>query len=579
MFKLLSFFSTRIDKKFFIYLISLVFLVNILDALSLSLFIPILDKFQENTTEGNSLILFLTKIIHMLGFKDTLKTFLLLLSIIFFVKTIFSFLVRYLAAKQASKIQHDLRMKMMEGYMHSTIDFINRHKQGFLLASINEYINRTSNIYFLSIQIIAHLFTVLVIFSFLAYVSWELTIISTLLGLCIIPLLKFVGKKTYFFGEIYSQNFEKSTHTSHEMLQAKKQITAMRMQPDVLAKFKNISQNVYKSWLWMVFFSNSPAQFVQPIAVIVLSLVILFGASYGLSMALTGAFVMAFIRLIPPFQSSLAMINDIKAAIPSYERIERLMKESMMNREIGGTLDYNGIRKYISFKKISFSFNDNVILKNTSFTINKGEMVAFLGESGSGKTTLIDIILGIRQPDSGEVIIDGNSLVDLNIDQFRKKIAYVPQETILFNDTFYNNLTIGLNDYIDYKEVESICKMVGAWSFINKRENKLDSQIGDLGVNLSGGQRQRLALARALLRNPELLILDEATSALDKESEILIKNALSNIRSVREISIIIIAHRYTTIRDADMIFQLSGNKISKLGPGNKSNLGDIKLSN
>ena len=236
MFRLLSFFSTRIDKKFFIYLISLVFLVNILDALSLSLFIPILDKFQENTTEGNSLILFLTKIIHVLGFKDTLKTFLLLLSIIFFIKTIFSFLVRYLAAKQASKIQHDLRMKMMEGYMHSTIDFINRHKQGFLLASINEYINRTSNIYFLSIQIIAHLFTVLVIFSFLAYVSWELTIISTLLGLCIIPLLKFVGKKTYFFGEIYSQNFEKSTHTSHEMLQAKKQITAMRMQPDVLAK-------------------------------------------------------------------------------------------------------------------------------------------------------------------------------------------------------------------------------------------------------------------------------------------------------------------------------------------------------
>jgi len=560
-----NFFSKKINKKSFVKLVFIMLIVNLLDLISLSLFIPIIEIFQNGDNANSAIALFLSDVVLYIGFEPTLAVLLIMICVVFIVKAIFSFLLRFISVKQASLLQHKLRINLMNGYTFSKIDFIHSHKQGVLLSTIGEHINRTSNVYFLFCQIVVQTLTVVAVLVFLYVISWELTLVSIFLSLLLIPVLKWVGKKTYVYGKEYAQNFENSTHVAHEIIQAKKQISAMHLQPEVNKKFSLISDKVRQTWLWMAFFSNSPTHFVQPFAVIVLSCIILMAYTVGLTTALTGAFVMAFIRLLPALQSALTMSNDIKSALPSIQRVDNMLSESNKSIEHGGNSTFFGIIKDISFDNVSFNYESEKVLNRINLTIKKGEIIAIIGESGSGKTTLVDILIGLRRPSSGSVMIDNKSISEINLKQYREKISYVPQETILFNDTIYNNLVMGVKNNVSRDKVELVCRMVGAWEFVNNKKNGLDVRIGDLGYSLSGGQRQRLAIVRALLRDPDLLILDEATSALDSDTEKIIKNSISSIRKNTDITIVIVAHRYTTIEIADKIYKLSNNSIQDLG--------------
>jgi ABC-type multidrug transport system fused ATPase/permease subunit len=570
--EIFTFFNKKIDKKSFVKLIFVMFIVNLLDVLSLSLFIPIIEIFQNDVNSNSAIASFLSSIIINLGFEPGLPIFLAIISIVFIVKAFFAFLLRYMSVYQASLLQHELRMSLIHGYTFSNIDFIHGHKQGVLLSTIGEHVNRTSNVYFLFSQILVQVLTVAVVLVFLYVISWELTLVSISFSLLLVPILKWVGKKTYVYGKKHAQNFENLTHSSYEILQAKKQISAMHLQPEVTEKFNLISNKVRQSWLWMAFFSNSPAHFVQPFAVIILSIIILLASTFNLTIALTGAFIMAYIRLLPSLQSALAISNDIRSAIPSIQRVASILSESNKSIEYQGISNFFGIKKSIIFKNISFNYESEKVLNCVNLTIRKGEMIAIVGESGSGKTTLVDILIGLRRTSSGSLLIDNTDINKINLKEYRERIAYVPQDTILFNDTIYNNLIMGVRHDVDRDKVESVCRLIGAWGFISKKNNGLDSKIGDLGSSLSGGQKQRLALVRALLREPDLLILDEATSSLDSDTENIIKEAIFTIRQNTDITIVIIAHRYTTIENADRIYRLSNGSIQNLGRWSKASL-------
>jgi ABC-type multidrug transport system fused ATPase/permease subunit len=195
-------------------------------------------------------------------------------------------------------------------------------------------------------------------------------------------------------------------------------------------------------------------------------------------------------------------------------------------------------------------------------TIKKGAMTAIVGESGSGKSTLIDLLIGFYRPDKGEILADKKPLQELDIYSFRRHIGYVPQDTILFNDTVINNL-LWSNEKATEKEIVEVCKLANADEFIVNLSDGYDTVVGERGVKLSGGERQRIALARALLRKPELLILDEATSALDSRSELLIKSAIENI--AHKTTLVVIAHRLPTIINADSIYVLQDGCIIEQG--------------
>jgi len=564
-----TFYVEKINKFDFTKLVFVMLIVNFLDLISLSLFIPVIESFQgANFTSDFALIL--SDILLSIGLEPTLLVFLLVICVVFIVKAIFAFWLRYMGAYQASRLQHEIRTNLMKGYTFSKIKFIQNYRQGLLLSVIGEHTNRTSNAYFLFSQIVVQTLTLLVVLVFLFIVSWELTIISVILSFLLIPILRWVGKKTYQNGKEYARNFEDSTHLAHEIIQSKKQISAMYIQPEVNRKFSSISNNVRQTWLWMAFFSNSPAHFVQPFAVIILSLIVLIASIQDMATALAGAFVMAYIRLLPALQSILTMLNDIRAALPSIQRVDDMLRSSIRSAERNSGSNFSTFEGKIKLENISFSHGNEKVLSRISLTIKKGEMVAIIGDSGSGKTTLLDILMGLRSPSSGKISVDGKNLKSISLREYRQKLAYVPQETILFNGTIYDNLTMGLESSISRKKVEEVCRMVGAWDFISKKRGGLDESIGDLGSGLSGGQRQRLAIVKALLREPDLLILDEATSALDGEAEYVVRNAISSIKKDTNLTVVVVTHRYAMIEDANAIHMLSNGLIQDLGEWSKA---------
>jgi ATP-binding cassette subfamily B protein len=238
-----------------------------------------------------------------------------------------------------------------------------------------------------------------------------------------------------------------------------------------------------------------------------------------------------------------------------------------------GSLVFNRIDDGIEYKGVSFSYpGHNPVLNDINITIKKGKVTAIVGESGSGKSTLIDLLIGFYEPDKGEILADKKPLQEFDIYSFRHHIGYVPQDTVLFNDTVKSNL-LWSNKKATEKEIIEVCKLANADEFIMNLSDGYDTVVGERGVRLSGGERQRIALARALLRKPELLILDEATSALDSHSELLIKSAIEKI--AHKTTLVVIAHRLSTIVNADLIYVLQKGRI--IEQGNYHNL--IKSGN
>jgi ATP-binding cassette subfamily B protein len=248
---------------------------------------------------------------------------------------------------------------------------------------------------------------------------------------------------------------------------------------------------------------------------------------------------------------------------PSYEQVDNMNRLACENIQKTGSFTFNRIVDGFEYKGVSFSYpGHNPVLNDINITIKKGKVTAIVGDSGSGKSTLIDLLIGFYEPDKGVILADKKPLQELDIYSFRRHIGYVPQDTILFNDTVKNNL-LWSNEKATEMEIIEVCKLANAHEFIMDLSDGYDTVVGERGVRLSGGERQRIALARALLRKPELLILDEATSALDSHSEMLIKSAIENI--AHKTTLVVIAHRLSTIVNADYIYVLQKGRIIEHG--------------
>jgi ATP-binding cassette subfamily B protein len=248
---------------------------------------------------------------------------------------------------------------------------------------------------------------------------------------------------------------------------------------------------------------------------------------------------------------------------PSYEQVAYMNRLACENIQKTGNSIFNRIVDGFEYKGVSFSYpGHNPVLNDINMTIKKGKVTAIVGESGSGKSTLIDLLIGFYEPDKGVILADKKPLQEFDIYSFRRRIGYVPQDTILLNDTVKNNL-LWSNEEATEDEIIEVCRLANAHEFIINLSDEYDTVVGERGVRLSGGERQRIALARALLRKPELLILDEATSALDSRSELLIKSAIENI--AHKTTLVVIAHRLSTIVNADLIYVLQKGRIVEQG--------------
>lgn len=252
----------------------------------------------------------------------------------------------------------------------------------------------------------------------------------------------------------------------------------------------------------------------------------------------------------------------IPKGLASMERIDKILKAEIAIKEPEKPVQINGFNHQIEFKNVSFKYNEQWVLRHINLIIPKGKTVALVGQSGSGKSTLVDLIPRYYDVQEGEILIDGINIKDLGINSLRELMGNVNQEAILFNDSFRNNISFGVEN-ASLEQIEEAAKIANAHEFIMQSEQQYDTNIGDRGSRLSGGQRQRVSIARAILKNPPILILDEATSALDTESERLVQDALERLMKSR--TTIAIAHRLSTIRHADEICVLHQGEIVEQG--------------
>jgi len=274
-------------------------------------------------------------------------------------------------------------------------------------------------------------------------------------------------------------------------------------------------------------------------------------------------FMVIFSQILPPAKSFATAFYTIQKGLASVERIDAILQAPITIKDPEKTILLNKFEQHISFKEVGFAYDKKAVLQNINITLAKGKSLAIVGASGAGKSTLVDLIPRFYEVSTGSICLDGVDIKQFKRSDLRSLMGIVTQQPILFNDTIYNNLTLGINRTISLDEVIAAAKIANAHDFINQLPNTYQTNIGDAGSKLSGGERQRLTIARAVLKNPPLLILDEATSSLDSASEKLVQDALFKLMQNR--TAIIIAHRLSTIQFADEIIVLQQGNIVERG--------------
>ncbi|HEY1164426.1 MAG TPA: ABC transporter ATP-binding protein [Chitinophaga sp.] len=305
----------------------------------------------------------------------------------------------------------------------------------------------------------------------------------------------------------------------------------------------------------------------ETLGVVMVAGIVLYGGSLvlakdGLDAAAFIAYIALFSQIMRPAKALSTAFSGIHSGIAAGERVLALVDEKPLIKDAPGAKPITGFNKEIRFDNVRFAYNERVVLDGINLAIPKGKSVALVGPSGGGKSTLMDLIPRFIQPQSGHILIDGESIQSFKMDSVRELMGIVNQESILFNDTVFNNIAFG-KPGATLEEVQEAARIANAHDFIMGTEHGYQTNIGDKGVKLSGGQRQRICIARAVLRNPPIMLLDEATSALDTESERMVQDALNNLMKNR--TSLVIAHRLSTIQNADLIIVLENGKIVEQG--------------
>ncbi len=499
------------------------------------------------------------------------KEMLFLIPIAIIIVTLCKGLATYTHSYQMSKVAHSiiakLQTQMFEKLMYLNMKFYNDSKSGNLISRL---INDT---YYLRLAIVKSVTgiikDVLVIIFLLGnmfYQSWTLTLFAFFaFPLAIWPIRK-IGKSIRKITYTIQNEIAIFSNVLAESIKGIRQVKAYsRENYEKQRAFETISF-IQKYFTKSAFISNRLSPLMEFIGSLAVALSIYAGGVFVLNESMTtGQFMSFLVSLLLAYQPVKALGNlniSVQEGLAGAERIFKLLDTSEKNMENISpkkTIDLDGD---IVFKDVSFAYNDNTVLDKISLRIPKGKKVALVGLSGSGKSTIANIILRLYDNYSGSILINSKDIKELDLTDVRNSVAIVTQETILFNESIFNNIKYGNLKATD-EEISLVAKNAGVSSFSEELDQKLDTVIGENGVKLSGGQRQRIAIARALIKDAPLLIMDEATSSLDNITENKIHETINSLMNNK--TKLIIAHRLSTIEDADIIYVLDKGKIESQG--------------
>jgi subfamily B ATP-binding cassette protein MsbA len=502
------------------------------------------------------------------------KALLILCSIIFIaivLKNIFAYLSMYFLNPIRNKILNDMRRSMYQKILQLPVGYFSEQRKGDVMSKLS---NDLADVEGSTISVMESLFrepiVVIISLVYLLVLSPQLTMFL----LVFLPIAGFIlgriGRTLKKQNAMVLQQFGAIFSTIEETLGGIRIIKAFNAEKKIERKFNAENDGL----LHLKNKANRRRDLASPVSETMGVTAVLCILYYGGRLVLENnsafalnagdfiAYIAIFSQLIQPLKALSNASYNIQKGSASIERIETLINEKVEIEELPGAKVLENFTDSIELRNVSFGYQDQPILNNINLRIKKGQTIALVGSSGAGKSTLADLIPRFIDASSGEVLIDGVNIKEYTLYSIRNQMGIVTQEAILFNDTIANNIALGVDAAGD-SAIEMAATIANAHSFIQKKEEGYLSNVGDRGMKLSGGERQRLTIARAVLKNPPILILDEATSSLDTESERLVQDAINNLMSNR--TSIVIAHRLSTIRHADEIIVLQKGSIVERG--------------
>jgi len=487
------------------------------------------------------------------------------------LKNIFAYLSLYYLNPIRNRILNDMRTKMYNKILLLPIGFFSEQRKGDIMSKLT---NDLTDVESSTISVLESLFkepiTILLFFIYMIILSPQLTLFL----LFFLPVAGFIlgriGRSLKKKNKRVLQQFGTLFSTIEETLGGIRIIKAFNAEKKIQQKFEDQTEAIYH----LKNKANRRRDLASPLSeamgVTAVLIILFYGgrlilakdSSISLNAGDFIAYIAIFSQLIQPLKGLSTASYNIQKGAASIERIEQLINAEVSIKDPVNPKILESFSHSIELKNVSFGYEDDLILKNISLTIKKGQTVALVGSSGAGKSTLADLIPRFIDTTEGQVFIDGINIKEYSLHSIRSQMGIVTQEAILFNDTIANNIALGV-DNADLEKIIQSARIANADSFIQKKEEGYQTNVGDRGMKLSGGERQRLTIARAVLKNPPILILDEATSSLDTESERLVQDAINNLMSNR--TSIVIAHRLSTIRHADEIIVLQKGEIVERG--------------
>lgn len=537
-------------------------------ALSIFSLIPLADYILDPKLESPSK--FSNYILNFYNYLDIKISFISLGSIFIvgqLLRGVITSLINFAILKIKYEFIKKINSEALYAILESKWNFFSKSNYGNMINTFSKEIDQVGTIIGHIARSFASFVQLLFFLSIPIYLNYKVSILIILIFSFIsFLIIKFGNPLSFKLGKINLETANRLVSNFVETLQAAKQIKIfgeeIQFKRKHLSRFDTHVRATLKSQMLQQVFNA----FFQPIGIIVIILVFGFFINSGILLSEIAAIFYSLISIVSLTNTLVGVQINISNFLPKYDQVDKIISDANIQKEKFGDTNFSRLEKNITFKNVEFSYEEHkVVLHNLNFNIKKNNITALVGESGSGKSTIADLIVGIITPQKGEILINENNINNFDINSFRKKIGYVSQDIFLFNDTVLNNLTWVVNEEINNDEIWESLKLSKSDQFVNQLPQKLDTIVGERGVQLSGGQRQRLSLARTFLKKPEILILDEATSSLDSLTEMEIQNTIENIKKQREITLIIIAHRLSTIKNANKILVLDEGKIVQEG--------------
>lgn len=551
------------------FAISLMVIIGLTEGIGLLLLVPLLQLVGLDVQQGalGGIAAYISSFFSYLHIEPTLITILIIYVVIISLNAYFG----KLQTTRSSQVQYEfaahLRKRLFQAITKTRWLFFSSKRSSDFAHALTYEIERIANGTSQFLSIIASTIILVVYIILALQLSGLITGFIFLIGIVLLLLLRNRTQSASASGEKLSKTSKDMYSSTIKQMEGMKTIKSFNMEEKNVNMFQYVADDVSQKYRDAIK-SYADVRFLFDVGSVVILSIIVFVLVGIMAIPTAELFILLFlfVRMIPRFSTIQRNYQYFINMLPAYKTVTELEKECLNAAEPEMKAEEMVFNDSIRLGNLNFSYGeDSFSIKNLNLTIKSGETTALVGLSGAGKSTIVDIVMGLIKPDDGEVLVDEIPLTPKYLSSWRNKIGYVAQETFLFNDTVKNNLLVAEPEADENMLMEAL-KQASADEFVLRLPDGLDTLVGDRGVLLSGGERQRLALARALIRKPNLLIMDEATSNLDSENETRILNAIEKLHG--GITILMIAHRLSTIRKADLIYLIEKGKVIEEGSWN-----------